>query len=179
MAMWRLADGDSLALNEIMERWKVPLTSYLFRQLSNQHDAVDIAQETFVRVYEQRLRYRPEGKFSVWLFEIASNLCRNRIRWRIRHPTISLELESNSSGNDEIDLQPAGSDALIKKEQAHAVQAAIAELSEDLRTALVLFEYEEMSYDEIAQVMHCTRKAVETRIYRARRQLETCLRKWL
>ncbi|HSI82616.1 MAG: RNA polymerase sigma factor [Candidatus Methylacidiphilales bacterium] len=179
-AMERLRDGDTLALNEIMQRWKEPLARFLCRQLGgSEHDALDIAQETFVRVYEQRQRYRPQGKFSVWLFEIACNLCRNKIRWRIRHPTVSLDSESDDWMEKAKDPRPAGHEILIQQERAEAVRAAVVSLPEDLRTAFLLLQYEEMSYLEISAILHCTPKAVETRVYRARRHLEDQLRAWL
>ncbi|PTX91910.1 RNA polymerase subunit sigma-24 [Verrucomicrobia bacterium LW23] len=179
-AMERLRDDDALALNEIMQRWKEPLTRFLHRQLGGgEHDALDIAQETFVRVYEQRHRYRPQGKFSVWLFEIACNLCRNNIRWRIRHPTVSLDSDLDNWMDTAKDPRPAGHEILVQQERADAVRAAVASLPEDLRTPLLLLQYEEMSYAEISAILHCTPKAVETRIYRARRHLEALLRPWL
>src|SRR5438132_1428009 len=89
--MLRLAAGEDLALNELMMRWQQPLVSFIYRYVGNQTDALDLAQETFVRIFESRHRYRHYGKFSTWLFAIAANLCRNHFRWRERHPTIALD----------------------------------------------------------------------------------------
>ena len=72
--MSRLREGDDLALNDIMDRWQSRLTGYLIRLTGSEAVAVDLAQETFVRVYGNRFRYRPSGAFSTWLFAIASNL---------------------------------------------------------------------------------------------------------
>jgi RNA polymerase sigma-70 factor, ECF subfamily len=80
-AMRRLREGEDLALNEIMERWQRRVTSYLLRFTGNETVAIDLAQETFVRVYQSRERYRPQAKFSTWLFAIASNLAREHLRW--------------------------------------------------------------------------------------------------
>src|SRR5437016_675884 len=88
--MLRLKGGDDLALNELMGRWQNPLVSFILRYVGNEQDALDLAQESFVHVYESRNRYRPTAKFSTWLFTIASNLCRNLTRWRERHPTVPL-----------------------------------------------------------------------------------------
>jgi RNA polymerase sigma-70 factor (ECF subfamily) len=167
-AMQRLRDGEDLALNEIMERWKTPLTHYLYRLLQHEHEAVDLAQETFVRVYEQRQRYRPEGKFSVWLFTVATNLYRNQVRWRVRHPQVPLDATVELTA----DPGKTPSEAATLRERAEAVRTAVATLPEDLKTALLLFVYEDRSHEDIAAVLHCTRKAVETRLYRARQ----CLR---
>jgi RNA polymerase sigma-70 factor (ECF subfamily) len=165
-AMARLCAGDDLALNEIMERWKRPLISYLYRWIGHEHEAADLAQETFVRIYEKRLVYRPEGKFSSWLWTIATNLGRNQKRWHARHPQVSLE--------DAPDF-PAGAatpdQSSMKAELARRLQAGVQELPSDLRTAFLLFEYEEQSYEDIAAITGCSRKAVETRLYRARHLL--------
>jgi RNA polymerase sigma-70 factor (ECF subfamily) len=178
-AMKRLSEGEDLALNEIMQRWKAPLTHYLFRQLGQEQDAVELAQETFVRIYEQRLKYRPKGKFSTWVFTIATTLGRSHRRWQGRHPVVSIH-----EGEDDVpegllghlaSTEPDASGQLRVKERAKRVQLALAELPEDLRTAVVLFEYEDLGYEEIAQVMGCSAKAVETRIYRARALLRETL----
>jgi RNA polymerase sigma-70 factor (ECF subfamily) len=89
--MSRSREGDGLALNEIMDRWQRRLTSYLIRLTGSEAVAMDLAQETFVRVYQNRARYRPTGAFSTWLFAIASNLARHHIRWKIRHPSLSID----------------------------------------------------------------------------------------
>jgi RNA polymerase sigma-70 factor (ECF subfamily) len=102
--MSRLREGEDLALNEIMDRWQRRLTSYLIRLTGSEAVAIDLAQETFVRVYQNRVRYRPTGAFSTWLFAIASNLARHHIRWKIRHPSVSIDGSSEE--------RPAG-DVLI------------------------------------------------------------------
>ena len=99
LAMSRLREGDDLALNDIMDRWQSRLTGYLIRFTGSEAMAVDLAQETFVRVYGNRFRYRPSGAFSTWLFAIASNLARHHIRWQLRHPTISLDAPADTSGS--------------------------------------------------------------------------------
>ena len=86
--MRRLGEGDDLALNDLMRRWKKPLVTFCLRYTGNVTDAQEIAQETFVKVYGARHRYRPTAAFSTWLFTIATNLCRARARWRSRHPEV-------------------------------------------------------------------------------------------
>lgn len=167
-AMLRLREGQDTALNEIMERWQRPLTSFLYRQLGNEQEALDLAQETFVRVFENRHRYKPAGKFSTWLFTIANNLCRNFFRWRSRHPTIALEGEDGAPLDITPDTAETPVDSAESSELAAAVRSHIQRLPEHLRTALLLSEYEEMSYQDIAAVVGCSAKAVETRIYRAK-----------
>src|ERR1035441_3305240 len=163
-AMQRLQGGDDLALNEIMGRWKQPLASYLLRQLGNHEDALDLTMETFVRVYESRHRYAPSARFARWFFTIATNLARNHVRWKERHPEVALETgEEEKSPLDQLaDDAPSASKQLEAKERAKAVQKAITDLPLDLRTAILLFEYEGLSHAEIALIEGCSIKAIET-----------------
>ena len=178
--MGALAGGDDLALNALMDRWQAPLRGFLYRYTQNEHDAYDLAQETFVRVYQHRTRFRPGARFSTWMFQIALNLARSRARWQKRHPTDSLDRESetpNAKLQISSDISPA--EASVASEQVAAVRAAIAALPPDLRDAVILAEYEEKSQVEIAAIVGTTPKGVETRLYRARQHLRKALGKYL
>jgi RNA polymerase sigma-70 factor, ECF subfamily len=180
--MLRLKAGEDIALNELMSRWQKPLVGFILRYAGNEQDALDLAQETFARVFEHRDRYEPRSKFSTWIFTIATNLCRNLARWRQRHPTVTLH---DSGEDDETSLEdtlPAPddtpSDSAERHELARAVREHVQALPHDLKTAVLLFEYEERSHQEIAGVLGCTPKAVETRLYRARTILRAALSRW-
>jgi RNA polymerase sigma-70 factor, ECF subfamily len=182
LAMSRLREGDDLALNGIMDRWQSRLTGYLIRLTGSEAIAVDLAQETFVRVYGNRFRYQPSGAFPTWLFAIASNLARHHVRWQLRHPTISGDAAGGTSGSVLESVPAADPDpraSLERAERTEAVREAIAELAPDLREALILFTYEDMSYEQIATIQRCSTKAVETRLYRARALLRKKLTRWL
>lgn len=177
--MARLADGDGAALNRLMERHAEKLFHFLVRALQVEEDAADLAQETFARVYQNRAKFDPRWKFSTWLYAIASNLVRDRYRWRKRHPQVSLDAENEVTGDALGESlpspAPSGSDAAQSHERAEAVRRAVAALPEPLRVPLILSEYEEKSHAEIGQILQCSAKAVEVRIYRARRQLRASL----
>lgn len=181
--MARLAAGQDSALNDLMNRHAQRLFHYLIRQLRDESDAEDTAQETFVRVFQNRSRFDPKHRFSTWLYSIATNLARDRQRWRSRHPQVSLDAENDSSGGDLQDKLPATGatpeEKMIGGERADAVRSAIAKLPEDLRTVILLFEYEGQSQQEIAKVLDCTPKAVEMRLYRARQELRSSLTRLL
>jgi len=181
--MARLAAGHDSALNDLMNRHAQRLFHYLIRQLRDESDAEDTAQETFVRVFQNRSRFDPKHRFSTWLYSIATNLARDRQRWRSRHPQVSLDAENDSSGGDLQDKLPATGatpeEKMIGGERADAVRSAIAKLPEDLRTVILLFEYEGQSQQEIAKVLDCTPKAVEMRLYRARQELRSSLTRLL
>ncbi len=180
--MLRLKGGDDLALNDLMVRWQAPLVSFIFRYTGNQQDALDLAQESFVRVFENRRRYEPRSKFSTWLFTIAANLCRNLARWRERHPTITLHGsgEDEPSGIEDTLAAPGDTPAesAERSDLASAVREQIQALPHDLKTAVLLFEYQDLGYEEIAAALGCTPKAVETRLHRAREILRASLSRW-
>src|SRR5688572_13207869 len=89
--MARLSAGDDLALNALMDRWGGRVAGFLHKMTGQHEAAADLAQETFVKLYQARGRYRPSGNFSTYLFAIASNLARNHARWKSRHPTVSID----------------------------------------------------------------------------------------
>lgn len=171
--MLALQRGEELALNRLMARWERPLRSFLYRSTRNEADALDLAQETFVRIYRHRARYRPGAKFSTWMFQIALNLARDHARRLHRRPTDPLEDESQLVSPDN---PRAG---ITAEETALAVRAAVASLPEDLREAVLLAEFEELSHAEIAEIVDATPKAIETRLYRAREKLRAQLTRFL
>jgi len=172
--MLALQSGEDRALDRLMTRWQEPLRSFLYRHTQNEEDALDLAQETFVRVYRHRARFRDNAKFSTWLFAIAFNLARDSARRRSRRPTQSLDETPELITENDNPFQDAD-----ELERAVAVRTAIADLPDDLRAAVILFEYEEKSHSEIAGIVGASAKAVETRLYRARQLLRKTLGRYL
>ncbi len=175
--MRRLQSGEDAALAPLMQHWEIPVKRFIFRLIGNTAEAEDLAQEVFLRIYTKRGTYRVGAKFSTWCFSIAANQAKNRLRWWHRRPTLSLNAWTEAGG-DTADESPAGAQAMqtaVRTERIAAVQTAVAVLPLDLRTALVLFEYENQSMAEIAATLGCTAKAVENRLYRARQQLKSTL----
>lgn len=175
MDMSRLAGGHEAALNDLMERHAPRLFHYLVRSLENEEDAADVAQETFVRVFKNRRSFDSRQKFSIWLYAIASNLVRDRFRWRARHPQLSLEAEIGDAPGDLKEKLPgaerAPDELLQLAEEGEGVRQAVAGLPGELRQPLIMAVYQELPQAEIAAILKCSVKAVETRIYRARQQL--------
>ncbi len=181
--MKRLAAGHDAALNDLMERHAAAVFRFLFRMLNNEDDANDLAQETFVRVFQARESFDAEKKFSTWLFTIAANLARNQIRWRTRHPNVSLDAESDSTDQPLREKlsspAPTPKEQVLSSERAAAVRTAVNDLPEDMREAIVLCEWEEHSMAEAAVIAETTPKAIESRLYRARQILREQLKGWL
>ena len=178
-----LRGGEDLALNRIMARHREKVFHYLIRLLQDEEEALDLAQETFVRVYLNREKFNPERRFSSWMYTIATNLARDRMRWLSRHKNISLEAaagESDATLGDTLkESRLTPNESLERDERVNQVKEALAEIPEELRTPLVLVEYEEMSQAQIATVLKRTPKAVENRLYRARKLLREKLSRLL
>ncbi|MES2474451.1 MAG: RNA polymerase sigma factor [Verrucomicrobiota bacterium] len=170
-----LANGNDLALNSLMDSWGGRVAAFLNRMTRDQTAALDLSQETFVKLYQARDRYRPTENFSTYLFSIAGNLARNHARWKARHPALSLDAamqEGDPAFAETADPHPTPGEAAETAEATRAIEEAFLRLPPDLREAMTLFVHEGMGYADIAAVAGCSKKAVETRIYRARQILK-------
>jgi len=179
-----LQGGEAVALNRLIARWQRPLHSFAYRYVQNTADAHDLVAETFVRLYQQRGRLRPDTKLSAWLFTTLTNLCHNHHRWKRRHPTVTLDAPASGPagepaysplGDQLCSEQPAPDAALVQDETLAAVRAAINRLPHDLKATLLLHHYEHHSYREIGEITGCSERGVETRLYRASQQLREML----
>ena len=178
-----LQSGDTTALNRLIARWQRPLLSYAYRYLQNSADAHDAVANVFVRLYQNRERLREDTNLSAWLFTALTNLCHNHHRWKRRHPAVSLDTPARED-DDGRDLppfpdlasdEPEPGTTVARDELEHAVREAIASLPPDLRSAVLLHHYQHLSYREIAEIVQCSERGVETRLYRARQQLRVTL----
>lgn len=183
--MAALQAGKDAALNDLMERHAPGVFRFLVGLTGNPAEAEDLAQETFVRVFQARASYRLSLPFTTWLYTIAANLARNHFRWRKRHPNIPLDAPSpDDAGSeptpaDRLAAHQRGPDeSLERSERIAAVRQAVQALPPDLRAALVLCEWEDRPVAEAAVILASTPKAVESRLYRARQQLRSSLRRW-
>lgn len=182
--LFALQQGESAALNRLITRWQRPLLNFAYRYVQNGTDAHDLVAETFVKLYQQRLRLRADTKLSAWLFTALSNLCHNHQRWKRRHPTVALSTTDHANNDPaerggvigELPSElPTPDTQLEKNELVAAVRAAIDLLPHDLKVTLLLHHYEHQSYREIAAIAGCSERGVETRLYRARQQLRELL----
>ncbi|MDP1581582.1 MAG: sigma-70 family RNA polymerase sigma factor [Candidatus Didemnitutus sp.] len=174
--MAALQAGDDHALATLMHRWELGVKAFLLRLGVPSSDVEDVAQEAFVRLYQKRDRYRAGAAFKPWLLTLAGNLGRNRLRWRFRRREDSIEAmdEAQPGGFDLADpTARSASDAAEQANLARDVKTAVNALPENLRQAVLCVELEDLSYAEASQVMGCSVKAVETRLYRARELLRT------
>ncbi len=180
--MEALINGDDHALAALMQRWEVGVKAFLLRLGVPSADVEDVAQEAFVRLYQKRDRYRSGSPFKPWLLTLAGNLGRNRLRWRFRRREDSIEAmdAAQPGGFDPLDPSArSASDLAEKANLARDVRAAVDALPSNLRQAVLCVELEDLSYAEAGQVMGCSSKAVETRLYRAREMLRSACKSLL
>ena len=175
--MRRVQSDDERAFAELMQRWELPVKSVITRVVLNASEAEELAQETFVRLWLHRARFDAGKPVKPWILGIALNLARNRLRWWKRRPTVVLDEATELPAGDA--TSASGSRALENAEKVKAVRDAIAELPVEWREAIVLFEYERMSYLEIANTLRTTPKTIENRIARARQKLRSRLGSWM
>lgn len=170
-------DGDEDAFGELVGRYRNSLTNYVYRILNDYDEAVEIAQETFVRVYFAAERYNSDYAFSTYLYRIATNLAISEIRRRKRRKLFSITgYLSGDDGEPEKDFdiadeRPLPENSLASRETQAVVRKAISALPEKYRVPIVLRDIEGKSYEEIARILEANEGTIKSRISRARDML--------
>jgi RNA polymerase sigma-70 factor (ECF subfamily) len=162
----RSIGGDPDSFNQLVLRWERPIYALAYRVIGREEDARDVCQETFLRAFRALNGFRGQAKFSSWLYRIALNLCRDWVRRERRTPVVqapddldALELSAVREPTTSID------DLVARRELTHIVERAMAKLPEDQRTAIILKEYHELTFQEIADLVGCPLSTVKTRLY--------------
>ncbi|MFN2508300.1 MAG: RNA polymerase sigma factor [Chthoniobacterales bacterium] len=172
--------GDTAAFEQLVERHQSLVAGTVGRMLGSNSEVEDIAQQVFVRVWKSARRYVPTAKFTTWLLKITRNLVFNELRRRKRHALTPLQSDPEGEEmqlKDERGQRP--DEVLLERELHGAIEAAIGELPETQRMAVVLRRYEELSYDEIAEVLDQSVPAVKSLLFRARTELRERLKAYL
>ena len=176
--MERIKQGDTDALRELIEAHQGRVIGTVAKMMGTDSDAEDIAQQVFIRVWKSATRYTPSAKFTTWLFKITRNLVFNEFRRRKRHPSTPIETADYVLQTPDAS-SPAPDAALLDAELQAAIQRAIDSLPEVQRMAVVLRRYEELSYEEIAEVLDISVPALKSVLFRARVDLRLKLQKYL
>jgi RNA polymerase sigma-70 factor, ECF subfamily len=182
--MLRVKQGEGAAFAELVDKYKQPVMNLAFRMLHDFTEAEDLAQNVFVQVHKSAHRYEVASKFSTWLFTIARNLCLNEIRRRSRHPADSLDA-SHSEHDDQPPPQYEDKktfsppDTLLQGELEQKIEEALADLPENQRTAILLCRRDELSYEDIAEILGCSLSATKSLIHRGRETLKDKLKPYL
>lgn len=165
----RVHRGEADAFTELLERYRRPLLNYAYRLLGGDAAAAaDVAQEAFVRAYQHAGAFDPgRGTVRAWLFTLARRRALDELRRRRRHQTVPLE----SAPAPLSAADPGAAEQMAASETGREIATAVASLPEDQRTAVILSEYHGLAHGEIAAVLGCSAKSVESRLYRARQTL--------
>jgi RNA polymerase sigma-70 factor (ECF subfamily) len=178
--MARIAEGDDSAFENLVHRHQTSILNLIYRFIGDRTQAKDLAQEVFIRVWQAAKTYKPEAKFTTWLYRITANLCLNELRSSRRKKWFSFNW-SDEDGEHTIektlsDGAPSAEDILLEKERSRQISDALQSLPDNQRMALVLKRYDDLSYQEIAKVIGCSVSAVESLLVRAKRTLQEKLK---
>jgi RNA polymerase sigma-70 factor (ECF subfamily) len=173
--MLRVSEGDNDGFAELVGRYRQRVLQFFRRELSDHAEAEDLTQEVFLRVYRYRQRYKPRARFATWVFFIARNVVRNALRSKRRSP----RLQPNTSPSDQSWRYWAPGDApcgaMERDELACAVRSAVAGLGGRTQLALELYQFQDRSCAEVAEVLQMTAKGAKSLLFRARQELRDAL----
>lgn len=169
LLMLRVRDGEPETFNVLVERHRNELIGFLYRMVMNHAIAEELAQDAFLRAYRSREAYQPTAKFTTWLYSIAMRLALNWIRdnrTRRNHQPLEGRF-TDGRPRQFADSSPLADAMLARKDLLRALATAVEELPERQRAVVVMHRYQEMTYEQIAAVLHSTPQAVKSMLFRA------------
>ena len=172
--------GNDAAFGQLVAKYKDSITNYLAMMVNDYDTAIDLSQETFLRVYRNIHRYSNIYQFSTWIYRIATNLAIDEMRYRKRRGRVFYRNVWGSRQSDEhdapefeiTDSRRGPRDEILLKESGEVLNDAIRSLPEKYRTAFIMKEVQELPYDEIAKVLNCSAGTIKSRLHRARELLQ-------
>ena len=178
--MARVAEGDEDAFEILVNRHQSSILNLVYRFIGDRTQAKDLAQEVFIRVWQSAKSYEPKAKFTTWIYRITANLCFNELKSSRRKKWFSFN-RSDEDGEHTFeetlaDSTPSAENILLEKERSRQISDALQGLPENQRMALILKRYDDLSYQEIAQIIGCSVSAVESLLVRAKRALKEKLK---
>lgn len=171
----RVQRGDKKAFDILVLKYQHKIVQLISRYIRDPHEALDVAQDTFIKAYRALPTFRGESAFYTWIYRIAINTAKNHIATRSRRPSDDdIDIETAEQFESAVGLrdQETPEGLLLSEELAHVIQLALNELPDELRTAVSLRELDGLSYDEIAEAMNCPVGTVRSRIFRAREAID-------
>ncbi len=171
----RSQQGDKRAFDMLVLKYQQRIASVVSRYLRDQDEVADVTQEAFIRAYRALANFRGDAQFYTWLYRIAINTAKNHLVAKSRRPpNTDKDINDGEFSENSVVLEAEDQpEALLARDQLQAViLAAVDDLQEDLRTALMLREFDGLSYEEIAEIMACPVGTVRSRIFRARETIE-------
>ena len=182
--MLRVKAGDQPAFNYLVQKYRRPLVSFMYRMARNAAVAEDLAQEVFLRVYRSRESYEASAKFTTWLYRIATNLAVNHARdTRHERPEIMVSLdepdEATGMTMDLADGEITAEQAMLRRERLMGIRRKIEALPERQRLAVVMHKYQQMDYRQIAEVLELSESATKSLLFRAYETLREQLKEFI
>jgi len=166
--------GETSAFDVLVARWEDKIRGAAWRVLGSDEEARDVAQEAFLKAYRGLPGFKREARFSSWLYQIALNLCRDRLRRRRTRASVSLE-ELEEAGPVLVEPRPGAHELALRNDLAAVVRRAVSSLPDEQREVVILKEYEGLTFLEIAQALDVPVSTVKTRLYRGLGQLRVRL----
>jgi RNA polymerase sigma-70 factor, ECF subfamily len=167
--------GDVAAFDTLVGRWDRKIRGVIFRLVGSHEEARDVSQETFLKAYRALGTFKKEARFSSWLYQIAVNATRDRLRRRRRRTDLSLEDVDESAESALRDASPSAFELMESGDLSRLVAAAMAALPEEQREVVILKEYQGLTFPEIADALDVPLSTVKTRLYRGLGQLRVRL----
>jgi RNA polymerase sigma-70 factor, ECF subfamily len=182
--MLRVKAGDDSAFEYLVQKYRRPMVSFMYRMAHNAAAAEDLAQEVFLRVYRSRANYEPSAKFSTWLYRIATNLAVNYARdTRHERPetTVSIDEPDEETGLtvDVPDNSVSAEEGIMRRERMAAIRQRVEALPERQRIAVVMHKYQQMDYRQIAEVLKLSESATKSLLFRAYETLRVQLKEFV
>jgi RNA polymerase sigma-70 factor (ECF subfamily) len=182
--MLRVKAGDQPAFDFLVQKYRRPLVSFMYRMARNTAAAEDLAQEVFLRVYRSRQTYEASAKFTTWLYRIATNLAVNHARdTRKERPEITLSLDEPDDETgltmDVADTTVTAEEALVRRERLAAIRSKVEALPERQRLAVIMHKYQQMDYKQIADVLKLSESATKSLLFRAYETLRQQLKEFV
>jgi len=182
--MLRVKGGDDSAFEYLVQKYRRPMLSFMYRMAHNSAVAEDLAQEVFLRVYRSREKYEASAKFTTWLYRIASNLAVNHARdTRHQRPenTVSLDEPDQETGltMDLPDNSLTAEESIVRRERLTAIRQRVEALPERQKMALIMHKYQQMDYRQIAEVLKLSESAIKSLLFRAYETLRVQLKEFV
>lgn len=182
--MLRAKAGDQSAFDYLVQKYRRPLVSFMYRMARNSAAAEDLAQEVFLRVYRSRASYEASAKFTTWLYRIATNLAVNHARdTRHERPEVQVSLDEQHEDTGTTLELPDGNltaeQAMVRRERMLAIRSKVEALPEQQRLAVIMHKYQQMDYKQIAEVLKKSESATKSLLFRAYETLREQLKEFV
>ncbi len=182
--MLRVASGDDIAFDYLVEKYRRPMVSFMYRMTRNQAVAEELAQEVFLRVYRSRQSYEASAKFTTWLYRIATNLAVNHARdTKHERPenTVNIDEPDSDTGMtmDVADGSLNAEQIILRRERMAAIRRQVEALPERQRSAVLMHKYQNLDYKQIAAVLKLSESATKSLLFRAYETLRETLKQFI